>query len=161
MATTQEMLDILAALPEATPAAVIAALQEHGYPRTVSDPAACGPWTRAFLAPIAQAAKAGDASLADLIRQARDAYEDADAVAGGTYDTRYGHLSRGRCWGRLGRGDNVTWAARDGGTLTLPCAGQWVVYSHDGFRREERKTIVVHDGQSWRRSRPLADAASE
>lgn len=51
-------------------------------------------------------------------------------------ETRYGGLSRGRAWGRQGRGDNVRWAAKDGGVVLLT-PGKWTVGSSDGYRRKE------------------------
>jgi hypothetical protein len=47
--------------------------------------------------------------------------------------TRFGDMSRGKCWGRNGDG---TWADKEGGTVYLT-PGEWKVGSDDGFRRKE------------------------
>lgn len=57
--------------------------------------------------------------------------------------TRYVHLSRGRCWGRMGTGSDVTWAPKSGSAVILPSAGKWVVGSDDGFRRKDQSTYTV------------------
>ena len=58
--------------------------------------------------------------------------------------SRYGGLSRGKCWGRQGTGDAVRWADKSGSALYLT-PGRWVVGSDDGFRRKDRGDIIVKD----------------
>ena len=49
---------------------------------------------------------------------------------------RYEHLSRGKGWARLGKGDNVTWGERTkGGYCVGP--GKWAVGSNDGYKRKD------------------------
>jgi len=62
---------------------------------------------------------------------------------GDRVNTRYAHLSRGRCWGRQGTGAEVTWAPTSGSEVTLPAPGKWVVGSDDGYSRRDKKTYVV------------------
>ena len=57
--------------------------------------------------------------------------------------SRYGGLSRGKCWGRQGTGDNVRWAEKDGSFLYLTL-GTWHVGSTDGFSRKDRATVTVN-----------------
>jgi hypothetical protein len=45
--------------------------------------------------------------------------------------TRYGHLSRGKCWGRQGSGKSVTWAEKIDYIVYLT-PGVWTVGSDDG-----------------------------
>jgi hypothetical protein len=59
-------------------------------------------------------------------------------------DTRYGHLSRGRCWGKWFAGRSTPtgdfeWVEKDGGTLYVPEGEGLLLYgSSDGFRRAEK-----------------------
>jgi hypothetical protein len=85
------------------------------------------------------------AKLADAVRVAR-----ADTI---TIPTRYGHLSRGKSWARQGQGAGATWGERDyNGSLTVG-TGRWLVYSSDGFKREERVNWLVEHvavgDQTW------------
>ena len=50
---------------------------------------------------------------------------------------RFEHLSRGKGWARLGKGDNVTWGERaeKGGYRVGP--GKWAVGSSDGYTRKD------------------------
>jgi len=69
--------------------------------------------------------------------------------------TRYGALSRGKCWGRLGTGRDVAWADkdRDHGVVLLDRPGVWTVGSDDGFRRNEKVPWTVEEvdvgGERW------------
>lgn len=56
--------------------------------------------------------------------------------------TRYGHLSRGKCWGRQGNGKNVTWAEKANGIVYLT-PGVWTVGSDDGFKRRDSDVWTV------------------
>lgn len=78
----------------------------------------------------------GGASDKDL-RWAAEARKSG--VAHVEVETRYGGLSRGKCWARrAGRGD-AEWADKRGGTVLLT-EGEWVVGSDDGFRRKDKTT---------------------
>lgn len=72
-----------------------------------------------------------------------DSLTEENFYPGDRISTRFGGLSRGRCWGRLGTGDNVTWAPKDGSYVTLPSPGKWTVGSSDGFSRKESSTYTV------------------
>ena len=72
-----------------------------------------------------------------------DSVETESYYPGDVIKTRYGHLSRGRSWGRLGTGSDVTWAPHDGAYVTLTCAGKWTVGSTDGFARKSQNTYDV------------------
>lgn len=57
--------------------------------------------------------------------------------------TRFGNLSRGRCWGKCYPGQSRPrgewhWVEKSGGTLYLDEPGYYVVGSSDGFSREAR-----------------------
>lgn len=55
---------------------------------------------------------------------------------------RYSHCSRAKGWARCGRGADARWGERaDRGWRVGP--GRWVVYSSDGFSREDRTDWVV------------------
>jgi len=85
------------------------------------------------------------AKLADAVRVAR-----ADTI---TLPTRYGHLSRGKSWARQGQGSAATWGERDYNGALAVGTGRWLVYSSDGFRREERVNWLVEHiavgGETW------------
>lgn len=57
--------------------------------------------------------------------------------------TRFGGLSRGKCWGRQGAGASPTWARKDGDIVILDAPGKWIVGSNDGFNRKESDTYYV------------------
>jgi len=61
---------------------------------------------------------------------------------GGTISiaTRYGSLSRGKCWGRNKKTDE--WADKSDGTVYLT-PGRWMVGSSDGFSRKEKAAWKV------------------
>lgn len=70
-----------------------------------------------------------------------------------TIPGRYLHLSRGKGWARLGRGSNAVWGEQRSDGFRLREAGQWVIYTSDGFKREDRETWdveMIHVGpQIW------------
>lgn len=80
------------------------------------------------------------ASVAELARIA--AAKKASRGASVRVSTRFGALSRGKCWARMGRGQSVEWADKDGGAVMLP-AGKWTVGSDDGFSRKEQTEWTV------------------
>lgn len=57
--------------------------------------------------------------------------------------TRYGSLSRGKCWGKWYAGQtgprgNFEWVPKDGGTLYIPDGPGFLQWgSNDGFSRKE------------------------
>jgi len=56
-------------------------------------------------------------------------------------ETRFGSLSRGKCWGKFFPGQKSAkgafeWVAKSGGTLLLEGAGYYVVGSGDGYSRQ-------------------------
>lgn len=62
--------------------------------------------------------------------------------------TRFGGLSRGKCWGKYyanktGPVGDFEWCAKEGGTLFLTGPGYYVVGSGDGFSREARGCFVL------------------
>ena len=77
-----------------------------------------------------------DESLCRRIAEARRVRRSGAELA---VETRYGHLSRAKCWGRDTSG---RWARKDGGTVYLT-EGLWTVGSDDGYRRKERETWAV------------------
>lgn len=69
-----------------------------------------------------------------------------------TLPARYLHLSRARGWARKGKGDTAEWGEKDGNGFRVG-PGKWLVFSTDGFRREERvewtvKHVAAGD-QTW------------
>lgn len=66
---------------------------------------------------------------------------------------RYLHLSRGRGWARLGRGNDAIWGERREKGFRLRDPGTWIVYTTDGFKREDRETWIVEKinvgSQTW------------
>ena len=68
-----------------------------------------------------------------------------------TISTRYGHLSRGSCWGKFyaGKtcaGGNFRWAEKWNGKLVIDEAGYLVYGSSDGFSRKETREMLIE----WR-----------
>lgn len=62
--------------------------------------------------------------------------------------TRFGHLSRGRCWGKYYANKTApigdfAWVSKEGGTLFLTGPGYYVVGSSDGFSRQARNSFVL------------------
>lgn len=51
---------------------------------------------------------------------------------------RYEHLSRGKGWARLGRGQSATWGERVEDGYKAAREGEWVVGSDDGFSRKDQ-----------------------
>jgi len=71
---------------------------------------------------------------------------DARLVAEGstiTLPARYAGCSRHKGWARLGRGSSAIWGEYNGVGYAVDEPGTWTVYSHDGFRREQRTTWKV------------------
>lgn len=58
--------------------------------------------------------------------------------------TRFGGLSRGKAWARIGSGSGAIWAEKEGGTVYLT-PGDWIVGSDDGFKRKERSKWSVRE----------------
>lgn len=57
--------------------------------------------------------------------------------------TRFGGLSRGKCWGKFFPGKtrdmgDFEWVEKSGGTLYLTGAGYYIVGSSDGFSRSAK-----------------------
>lgn len=57
--------------------------------------------------------------------------------------TRFGGLSRGRCWGKFFPGKSgpkggFEWCGKSGGTLYLTGPGYYIVGSSDGFSRQAK-----------------------
>ena len=63
-------------------------------------------------------------------------------------NTKFGGLSRGRCWGKFfpnkktPTGD-FEWVEKRGGTLHLSGPGFYIVGSSDGFHREAKSSFVL------------------
>lgn len=73
-----------------------------------------------------------------------DSLKTENYYPGARIATRFGGTSRGKCWGRMGRGDSAEWAEKDDrGRVILPRPGTWTVGSDDGFRRKDQGTYVV------------------
>lgn len=67
--------------------------------------------------------------------------------------TRFGSLSRGRCWGKFYPGKtrvsgDFEWVGKKGATLYLTGAGHYVVGSSDGFSREARGEFTLTEENS-------------
>lgn len=64
-------------------------------------------------------------------------------------NTRFGGLSRGKCWGKFFPGQaratgGFEWVEKDNhGTLYLPGPGYYVVGSDDGFNRKARGEFAL------------------
>lgn len=77
----------------------------------------------------------------------------ASIAAGETVElnTRFGGLSRGKCWGKFYPGKtratgDFEWVEKSsGGTLYLTGPGYYVVGSNDGFNRQARGEFHLRD----------------
>lgn len=63
-------------------------------------------------------------------------------------ETRFGRLSRGKCWGKFYPGKtresgDFEWVEKNGGTLYLTGSGFYVVGSSDGFSRSAKSSFVL------------------
>jgi hypothetical protein len=72
---------------------------------------------------------------------------------------RYANCSRARGWARLGRDAAAQWGEAEATGYRVRTAGSWLVYSSDGFQREERKTWRVWHLQIGDQTWTLADRA--
>lgn len=64
--------------------------------------------------------------------------------------TRFGGLSRGRCWGKCYPGKSgpigdFEWVPKEDGTLFLTQPGYYIVGSSDGFRRSARVSFQLRE----------------
>jgi hypothetical protein len=78
--------------------------------------------------------------------------------------TKYGDLSRGKCWGKFYAGKDCAagdfvWAAKRGGQLVIDEAGYLVYGSDDGFSRRQKAEMLIE----WRQEEaaPAAKPAPE
>jgi hypothetical protein len=65
--------------------------------------------------------------------------------------TRFGGLSRGKCWGKFFPGKTTPtgdfeWVEKQGGTLYLTGSGYYVVGSTDGYNRKARAAFHLAEG---------------
>lgn len=60
-----------------------------------------------------------------------------------TLPARYGNTSRAKGWARLGSGDTARWGVEYRGDYEVAAPGKWVVFSSDGFKREEKVNWTV------------------
>lgn len=86
---------------------------------------------------------ASDALLAQL-RGARKIHRNSTTIV--LPRGRYMGLSRSRGWARCGRGDGATWGEEVQGGYRVG-AGNWIVWSTDGFRRKDRTKWTVRHVQ--------------
>lgn len=62
--------------------------------------------------------------------------------------TRFGGLSRGKCWGKFFPGSkrpvgDWEWVDKTNGTLYLPAPGYYIVGSGDGFSRSAKAEFYI------------------
>lgn len=88
---------------------------------------------------IAAEAGADDATLKTIATAARLARSATIVLPAG----RFAHTSRAKGWCRLGSGEGATWGEKTDKGYRVGTPGSWVVYSSDGFNREERVTWYV------------------
>ena len=55
---------------------------------------------------------------------------------------RFGHCSKAKGWCRKGSGASAEWGTPDGSGYRVG-PGRWIVFSSDGFRREDRASWTV------------------
>lgn len=67
-------------------------------------------------------------------------------------ETRFGGLSRGKCWGRYYPNKkhpvgDFEWVEKSGGTLYLQGSGYYVVGSSDGFSRKAQGEFYLDESE--------------